>query len=57
MDNLRAVIKNLFCHVSAEQIINEQIIYNKIEKSTFEQLGNSYIKGYSNDELDNMYSF
>ena len=32
MDNLRAVIKNLFCHVSAEQIINEQIIYNKILK-------------------------
>lgn len=57
MDNLRAVIKNLFCHISAEQILEEKICYNSIEKSTFEKLGNSYIKRYSNDELDNMFSY
>lgn len=57
MDNLRAVIKNLFCHISAEQIINEQISYNAVEQGVFEQLGNSYIQRYSNDELDNMFSY
>lgn len=57
MDNLRAVIKSMFCHISAEQIIDEQILYNEIEKGVFEQLGNSYIKRYSNDELDNMYKY
>lgn len=57
MDNLRAVIKNLFCHVSAEQIINEKICYNSVGKEIFEQLGSSYIQRYSNDELDNMFSY
>lgn len=57
MDNLRAVIKSLFCHISAGQIINETILYNEIKQDTFEQIGNSYIKRYSNDELDNMYSY
>lgn len=57
MDNLRAVIKNLFCHISAGQIINETIQYNDIKEITFEQLGNSYIKRYSNNELDNMFSY
>lgn len=57
MDNLRAVIKSLFCHVSTGQIIHEKIMYNEIKKEVFEQLGNSYIKRYSNDELENMYHF
>lgn len=57
MDNLRAVIKNLFCHVSAEQIINGKILYSEIKEDVFEQLGNSYIKRYSNDELNNMFSY
>lgn len=57
MDNLRAVIKNLFCNISAQDIAQGNIRYNAIDKDTFQQLGSGYILRYSNDELENMYYF
>lgn len=57
MDNLRAVIKNLFCYVSIEGIINGEIQYDTITEDTFLQLGSGYITRYSNDELKNMYYY
>lgn len=57
MDNLRAVIKNLFCYMSPKEILLSGTVYNDLSKDTFEKLGSSYITGYSNDELHNMYYF
>lgn len=57
MDNLRAVIKNLFCNISSQDIASGNIQYNSIDIHTFMQLGNGYILQYSNDELENMYYF
>lgn len=57
MDNLRAVIKNLFCHISPQEILSGNTVYSNVTKETFEKLGSSYIAGYSNDELYNMYFF
>ena len=57
MDNLRAVIKNLFCYISTEAILKGDIQFNDITEETFLQLGSGYIIRYSNDELRNMYYF
>lgn len=57
MDNLRAVIKNLFCHINPWVIINNDNFYCKITEDIFMELGTSYIRRYSNDELRNMYQF
>ncbi len=57
MDNLRAVIKNLFCYVAPKEILDGQIQYDSINEDTFLQLGSGYITKYSNDELKNMYYF
>lgn len=57
MDNLRAVIKNLFCHISAGQILQDERSYDNISEQTFQKLGNSYIQHYSNNEIQNMYKY
>ena len=57
MDNLRAVIKNLFCYVSSQEILKEHVMCDNINEETFRQLGSGYIMRYSNDELSNMYYF
>ncbi|MBQ7781043.1 MAG: hypothetical protein IJ405_03360 [Lachnospiraceae bacterium] len=57
MDNLRAVIKNLFCYVSPQAIIENKIQYDGIDETLFLQLGSGYITQYSNDELLNMYNY
>ena len=57
MDNLRAVIKNLFCYVSPQAIVENKIQYDGIDETLFLQLGSGYITQYSNDELLNMYSY
>ena len=57
MDNLRAAIKNLFCFIAPSDILNEKVIYNHIDEELFQKLGNSYMKQYSDDEVQNMYSF
>ena len=57
MDNLRAVIKNLFHHISPTEIINENVTYNNIKEDTFKKLSTGYNNQYSNDEFHNMYLF
>lgn len=57
MDNLRAVINNLFCHISPEEILSGNTRYDNVSEETFMQLGRGYIRNYSVDELKNMYSF
>lgn len=57
MDNLRAVIKALFCGVTPQMILNNQVSYDSIKKTLFQQLGNRYVTRYSNDELNNMYQY
>ena len=57
MDNLRAVIKNLFCYISPNEIQKGGVTYNNISEDTFLKLGSGYIDKYTNDELRNMYFF
>lgn len=57
MDNLRSVIKNLFCYISVQQILASDDRYESIDEELFVKLGASYIRRYSNDELKNMYHF
>lgn len=57
MDNLRGVIKNLFCFISPQQILEEDELFQTISESLFIKLGAGYIRRYSNDELKNMYRF
>lgn len=57
MDNLRAVIKNLFCYVPPQEILTGKVQYDRISEDMFQQLGSGYISYYSNDELINMYHF
>lgn len=57
MDNLRAVIKNLFCYISTNEILEGNVVYDDISEDIFMQLGSGYITRYSNDELSNMYHY
>lgn len=57
MDNIRAIIKNLFCYISAEDILKGNVTYKNISEYEFKQLGSGYIIRYSNDELSNMYYY
>ena len=57
MDNLRAVIKNLFCYISTDEILDGTVVYNEISEDIFMQLGAGYMTRYSNDELSNMYHY
>ena len=57
MDNLRGVIKNLFCYMSSQQILTTNDIYKCIGEDLFVSLGANYIRQYSNDELRNMYNY
>lgn len=57
MDNLRAVIKNLFCYMSPQMILTGDVDYKDIKENTFLMLGSGYITRYSNDELSNMFTY
>lgn len=57
MDNLRSVIKNLFCYMPVQQILETNNRYENIDEDLFVRLGASYIRRYSNDELRNMFHF
>lgn len=57
MDNLRAVIKNLFCNISPYEIISGRAHYDNIKEDIFRKLGNGYIEQYTNNEIRNMYHF
>lgn len=55
MDNLRAIVKNLFCYIFPDDILEKKVTYDNIDENTFKKLGNSYIERYTNDELANMF--
>lgn len=55
MDNLRAIVRNLFCYIFPEDVLNGKVIFDNIDKDTFIKLGNGYIDRYTNDELENMF--
>lgn len=55
MDNLRAIVKNLFCYIYPEDIMHNRVVYNDIDMNTFVKLGSGYIDRYTNDELENMF--
>lgn len=55
MDNLRTVIKELFCHVSCQAVREQKIKFDDFDIKIFGKLGNGYHVRYSNDELYNMY--
>ena len=57
MDNLRGVIKNLFCYMPPRQILETNNRYQCISEKLFVSLGASYMRQYSNDELRNMYHY
>ena len=57
MDNLRNVIKILFCYVSANEIICDKFNYNKINEKSVLLLANQYMNQYSNNEIKNMLSY
>ena len=57
MDNIRAVIGILFAHISEQDVLEENVIYNNIPFNTFAALANSYITRYSNDEIHNLYNY
>lgn len=57
MDNLRAVIKNLFCYIAPKEILKENVTYDNIGEDTFMKLGTGYIQRYTNDEIRNMYYY
>lgn len=57
MDNIRNVIKNLFCYLPPQEILRGNITYYNITRELFEKLGNSYQKYYNHEELENMYSY
>lgn len=44
-------------HVAVKEILNGDITYNKFGKGTFVLLANSYNSNYSNDEVENLYSY
>ncbi len=57
MDNLRGVIKNLFCYMPPGKILSTDDRYRCIDEDLFVSLGANYIRQYSNDELRNMYHY
>ena len=44
-------------HVAVREIISGDITYNRFGKSTFVLLANSYNANYSNDEIENLYTY
>lgn len=55
MDNLRAIVRNLFCYIYPEDILHGKVVFNDIDEDTFIKLGRGYIDRYTNDELSNMF--
>lgn len=57
MINLRSVLSIVLSKIPPREILRNQIQYNRITKETFVKLAGYYVKNYSNDELDNLYSY
>ncbi len=57
MDNIRNVIKILFRHTSAEEVLAEDVWYKDVRWDSFLQLSNVYMAQYSDNEVENMFKF
>lgn len=57
MDNLIRVLEIFFKEVSVEQILDQEITYNCFNIENFLRLGNTHMKYYSNNELENLYKY
>lgn len=57
MDNLRSVLNIVLSKIPPGEILNESLSYNHITKENFVKLAGYYVKNYSNDELENMFSY
>ena len=44
-------------HVAVKEILNGDVTYNTFGKSAFVLLANSYHSNYSNDEIENLYTY
>jgi len=57
MDNLRSVLSIVLSKIPSVEILNHNIQYDDITKEKFVQLAGYYVKNYSNDELENLFSY
>lgn len=57
MDNLRTVLSIVLSKIPPGKILREEIRYDDITKESFIKLAGYYVNNYSNDELDNLYSY
>ncbi len=57
MDNIRSILSITLSKIPASEILNGNVFYNHITLQNFVQLSSYYVKNYSNDELENLYSY
>lgn len=57
MDNLRTVLSIVLSKIPPAEILSNRIQYDDITKDKFVQLAGYYVKNYSNDELENLFSY
>lgn len=57
MDNLRSVLSIVLSKIPSREILSDHIQYNSITKDDFVKIFGYYVKNYSNDELENMFSY
>lgn len=57
MDNLRAVLSIVLSRIPPREILKNHIRYNDITQDVFVKLSGYYVKNYSNDELENLFSY
>lgn len=57
MDNLRSVLSIVLSKIPSKEILENKILYNDITRDVFVKLSGYYVKNYSNDELDNLFSY
>ncbi len=57
MDNLRTVLNIVLSKIPPTEILKNKICYNSITMEKFVKLAGYYVKNYSNDELENLFSY
>lgn len=57
MDNLRSVLSIVLSKIPPGEILSHKIQYDNITKEKFVRLAGYYVKNYSNDELENLFSY
>lgn len=56
MDNIRSILSITLSKIPSTEIFNGNISYNYSSLKQFVQLAGYYVKNYSNDELENLFS-